>query len=219
MIAQSTTQSEIQSLLHKNYPQLAERGLQEEIAQIGKLFFFKAGELITDYGSYIKLIPLVVEGSIKVVREGDDGRELFLYFLQPGEACTMSFTCCMMDKKSEIRVVAEEDTLFIGIPIRYMDEWMSRYQSWKNFVLRSYDNRMLELIKVIDNIIFRKLDDRLMDYLSKKAKVAGTKDLQVTHQEIASDLGATREAVSRLLKQLENSGFLRLGRNKIELLK
>lgn len=219
MIAQSSTQAEIQSLLHKHYSQLAERGLQEEITQVGKLFFFKAGELITDYGSYIKLIPLVVEGSIKVVREGDDGRELFLYFLQPGEACTMSFTCCMMDKKSEIRVIAEEDTLFIGIPIRYMDEWMTRYQSWKNFVLRSYDNRMLEMIKVIDNIVFRKLDDRLMDYLHKKAEVNSAKELQVTHQEIATDLGATREAVSRLLKQLENSGYLRLGRNKIELLK
>lgn len=219
MIAQSTTPSELQALLHKNYAQLAERGIQEEITQVGKLFFFKAGELITDYGSYIKLIPLVVEGSIKVVREGDDGRELFLYYLQPGEACTMSFTCCMMDKKSEIRVIAEEDTTFIGIPTRYMDEWMSRYQSWKNFVLRSYDARMLELIKVIDSIVFRRLDDRLLEYLQKKAKITESKELQITHQEIASDLGATREAVSRLLKQLENSGYLRLGRNKIELLK
>ncbi len=218
MIANSTSTAEMLELLRRHYPQLAERGLQEEIVLVGKLLFFKAGETILDFGSYVRLVPLVVEGSIKVVREGEEGKEIFLYYLQPGQSCTMSFTCCMMNKKSEIRTVAEEDTLLIGIPIKYMDEWMTRYQSWKNFVMLSYDNRMLELVKTIESIAFQKLDERLLQYLQKKAAITGNKIIQATHQDIAFDLNASREAISRLLKQLENQGQLRLGRNKVELL-
>ncbi|MCB0555724.1 MAG: Crp/Fnr family transcriptional regulator [Phaeodactylibacter sp.] len=209
---------EILNLVRKNYPQIAERTLQDEIAQVGKLMQFKAGELIMDFGSYVKLVPLIIEGSIKVSREDEDGNELFLYYLQPGETCSMSFTCCMMNKKSEIRTIAEEDTLIIGIPTRFMDDWMSRYQSWKNFVMTSYDNRMLEMVRTIDNIAFKKMDERLLDYLEKKAEANKSRTLNATHQEIAYDLNASREAVSRLLKQLEKEGMVELGRNRIELL-
>ncbi|NBC09558.1 MAG: helix-turn-helix domain-containing protein [Bacteroidetes bacterium] len=212
------TKSEILSLIRKNYPQIAERQLQEDIAQVGNIMHFKAGELIMDFGAYVKLVPLIIEGSIKVSREDEEGNELFLYYLQPGETCSMSFTCCLMDKKSEIRTVAEENTTLIGIPTRYMDEWMSRYPSWKNFVMTSYDRRMLELVYTIDSIAFKKMDERLLDYLEKKAEANNNRTLQATHQEIAYDLNASREAVSRLLKQLEKDGLVELGRNRIQLL-
>lgn len=211
------TNKTILDLVRRNYPQIAEIGLQEEIAHVGQILQFKAGETIMDFGSYVRLIPLVIEGSIKVVREDEDGNEIFLYYIRPGEACTMSFTCCMMKKRSEIRTVAEDDTLIIGIPIKYMDDWMSRYQSWKNFIMVSYDNRMMEMIKTIDIIAFKKMDERLMDYLEKKAAAIGSRSISVTHQEIAYDLNASREAVSRLLKQLERDGLVELGRNRIEL--
>ncbi len=214
-----TEEQQIREYLRKYYSNIAELGLQEEIAHIGKVMEFKAGEIIMDFGAYVKLIPLVVEGSIKVSREGDDVGEIFLYYLQPGESCTMSFTCCMMNKRSEIRTEAEEDTVVIAIPIRYMDDWMSRYQSWKNFVMMSYDHRMKELIRTIDEIAFKKMDERLLTYLQKKAQVTGSKTLNATHQEIAYDLNASREAVSRLLKQLEHDGYVKLGRNKITLVK
>ena len=207
----------ILDLVRRQYPQIAEIGLQEEIAHVGQIMQFKAGETIMDFGSYVRLIPLVIEGSIKVIREDADGNEIFLYYIRPGEACTMSFTCCMMKKRSEIRTIVEDDTLIIGIPIKYMDDWMSRYQSWKNFIMISYDNRMMELIKTIDNIAFKKMDERLLDYLEKKSQALKTDTISVTHQEIAYDLNASREAVSRLLKQLEKDGRLKLGRNKIEL--
>lgn len=213
----NSDQEQVRNLLLKNYSEIAERGLQEEIVQVGRLMSFRAGEVIMDFGSYVRMIPLVVKGSIKVVREDDEGREIFLYYLQPGEACSMSFTCCMMNKKSEIRTVAEDDTEIIAIPIRYMDEWMTRYQSWKNFVMRTYDTRMNELIRTIDDIAFRKMDERLLLYLEKKAEALGGKTINATHQEIAYDLNASREAVSRLLKQLEKDGMVKLGRNKIEL--
>lgn len=171
-----------------------------------------------DIGSYVKIIPLIIEGTIKVSREDEDGNELFLYYLRPGETCSMSFTCCMMNKKSEIRTVAEEDTQVIGIPIRYMDEWMSRYQSWKNFVMMTYDYRMLELVKTIDSIAFKKMDERLLEYLEDKAHATGDRTINTTHQQIAYDLNASREAISRLLKQMEKEGMVELGRNRIELL-
>jgi CRP/FNR family transcriptional regulator len=209
---------EILSLIRQNYPQLAERNLQEEIANEGTIMHFKAGSLIMDFGAYVKIMPLIIKGSIKVSREDEEGNELFLYYLKPGETCSMSFTCCLMDKKSEIRTVAEEDTTLIGIPTRFMDEWMSRYPSWKNFVMTSYDNRMLELVRTIDSIAFKKMDERLMDYLEQKAEANDSRTLTATHQEIAYDLNASREAISRLLKQLEKDGVVQLGRNRIELL-
>lgn len=209
---------EIRILLLKNFSEIAERGLQEEIVQVGRLMSFRAGEVIMEIGSYVRMIPLVVKGSIKVVREDPDGREIFLYYLGPGEACSMSFTCCMMNKKSEIRTVAEDDTELIAVPVRYMDEWMSKYQSWKNFVMRSYDSRMYELVRTIDDIAFKKMDERLLQYLEKKAEATQSNVISATHQDIAYDLHASREAVSRLLKQLEKDGVVKLGRNKIELI-
>ncbi|KGE85140.1 MULTISPECIES: Crp/Fnr family transcriptional regulator [Phaeodactylibacter] len=209
---------EILSLIRQHYPQLAERNLQDAIADEGTIMHFKAGSLIMDFGAYVKIMPLIIKGSIKVSREDEEGNELFLYYLKPGETCSMSFTCCLMDKKSEIRTVAEEDTTLIGIPTRFMDEWMSRYPSWKNFVMTSYDNRMLELVRTIDSIAFKKMDERLMDYLEQKAEANNSRTLNATHQEIAYDLNASREAISRLLKQLEKDGVVQLGRNRIELL-
>lgn len=208
---------QILDLIRKHFPQIAEKALHEEIATLGKLTEYSAGTTIMDVGQYVKIVPLVIEGSIKVSREDENGHELFLYYLQSGETCSMSFTCCMMNKKSEIRTIAEENTRMIGIPIRYVDEWMSKYQSWKNFVMQTYDQRMMELVRTIDSIAFQHMDERLLSYLHKKAQAIHSKVINATHQEIAYDLNASREAVSRLLKQLENEGQLKLGRNKIEL--
>lgn len=209
---------EILKLLQKHFPQIAEKKLQEEISTVGKVLQFQPGEVIMDYGSYIRLLPLVVEGSVKVMREDDDGHELFLYYLRPGQTCSGAFTCCMMNKQSFIRTIADDEVKLIGIPVKYVDEWMSRYQSWKNFVMLTYDQRMLEMVKTLDSIAFRKMDDRLLDYLKRKSDIAKSSLIQVTHQEIAADLNASREAVSRLLKQLEKNGTVALGRNQIKLL-
>lgn len=215
-----TTQSaEIQKILHQRFPQIAEKALQEEIAQVGKIMEFKAGEVIMDYGSYVRMVPLIIAGSIKVTREDEEvGKELLLYFLNAGDTCSMSFTCCMMDKKSAIRTVAIDDTKLIGIPVKQVDSWMGKYQSWKNFVMMSYDNKMLELVKVIDKIAFHGLDKRMEDYLKDLTQSTRNKTIKTTHQTIADDLNVSREAVSRLLKKLENIGTVKLGRNEITFL-
>jgi CRP/FNR family transcriptional regulator len=130
----------------------------------------------------------------------------------------MSFSCCMMDKVSDIRTTAEDDSTVIGIPVKYVDEWMSKFPSWKNFVMRSYDSRMKEMIKTIDSIAFKKMDERLLAYLKERSVAHNSKVIHSTHQEIAADLNASREAVSRLLKQLEKQGVVALERNRINLL-
>lgn len=207
------------TLVRRHFPMLAEPALQQEIATVGRLYEFKAGEVIMNYGSYVKMVPLVIKGSIKVMREDDrDGKELLLYLLDAGNTCSMSFSCCMMDKKSEIRTEAEEDTILIGIPIRYVDEWMTRYQSWTNFVMQSYDQRMQELVRVIHNISFHNFDERLLQYLYDVSEAHQSPTVQRTHQEIADDLNVSREAVSRLMKKLEKQEVVKLSRNQFTLL-
>lgn len=202
-----------------HFPEINDLALREEISKVGQIMSFPAGQVIMNYGSYIKMVPLLVKGSIKVVREEEEeGRELLLYYLNKGETCSMSFSCCMMNKQSDIRTTAVDDTTIIGIPVKYADQWMTEFKSWKNFVMRSYDFRLHEMIKTIDNIAFKKMDERLLSYLSEKSKAQNSKTLQTTHQEIADELNASREAISRLLKQLEKREFIRLGRNKIELM-
>lgn len=215
----SQANPQIFQLLHKHYPDISELKLQEEIAAVGQIFHFKAGERIMDFGSYIKLVPLVISGSIKVVREDQErDNELFLYFLGAGDTCSMSFSCCMKNKVSDIRTTAEDDTTLIGIPVKYVDQWMMKYQTWKSFVMNSYDLRMQELVQTIDNIVFHKLDDRLFDYLKKKSVANSSNIIHTTHQDIANDLNASREGISRILKQFEKMNRISLGRNKIELL-
>jgi CRP/FNR family transcriptional regulator len=211
--------NDILKIVQERFPNLEEQELQEEIAVHGQLMHLKHGETLMDYGGFIKLVPLVVSGVIKVVREDENSNEIFLYFIQGGESCTMSFSCCIRNKRSEIRADVEDDTVIIGIPIQHIDDWMSKYQSWKNFIMSSYDARINELIYAIDSIAFTKMDERLLRYLEDKSYALNTKIIQTTHQNIAYDLNASREAVSRLLKKLEQDGTVKLGRNKIELLK
>lgn len=209
----------ITDFLYSKFPQLVEKELIEEISQVGKVMHFSSGEVIMNYGSYVRLVPLVIEGTVRVLREDDtEGKEILLYYLNAGDTCSMSFTCCMMDKKSIIRTEAEEDVYLIGIPVRFMDQWMTKYQSWKNFIMTTYDEKMLELIKTIDNIAFKQLDERLMEYLHAKKAATGSYSILSTHQQIADDLNVSREAISRLLKKLENSGIIELKRNRIDIL-
>lgn len=200
------------------FPSFTEPGLQQVISNLGRLHSFKEGDLIMDFGGYIRMLPLIISGTIKISRQAEDGSELFLYYLSRGESCTMTFSCCMANKKSEIRAVAEEDTVVLGLPQQYLDEWMMRYKSWKNFVMTAYDQRMNELIKTIDQVAFHQLDERLYDYIKRRASIREDKTIHTTHQTIADDLNVSREAVSRLLKSLEKRGVIELGRNKIKLL-
>lgn len=197
---------------------LFEPELQDEINKVGKIISVRAEDVIMDYGQIIRGIPLVLSGSIKIYRMDEDGKELLLYYVNSNESCAMTFTCCMEQKPSEIKAIAEEDVTMISIPVEYMDKWMMKYTTWKNFIMGTIHDRFNELLKTIDLIAFQKLDERLRHYLEQKAKNLGTKLLNLSHEQIATDLATSRVVISRLLKALENEGLLLLYRNQIKLL-
>lgn len=205
-------------LIKSRFPQIHNKELLENIEKYGILKEVKAGDVVMEYGQFIKSVPLILNGCIKVMRRDDEGKELFLYYLYPGETCAMSLTCCMANQKSEIRAVAEEDSEFIAIPIQYLDLWMHEYNDWKNLVIQTYSNRFRDLLNTIDNIAFRNMDERVEEYLFSKTQALQTSTINITHQEIATELGTSREVISRLLKQLEKKGKIALGRNKIEVM-
>jgi len=197
---------------------LFEPGLKDEIDKVSKEITVKTDDVIIDYGQIIRGILLVISGSIKVYRMDEEGRELLLYYVNANESCAMTFTCCMEQKPSEIKAVAEEDVVLLSIPVNYMDQWMMKYVTWKNFVMGTIHERFNELLKTIDLIAFQKLDERLKYYLEQKAKNSGSKVLNLSHEDIATDLATSRVVISRLLKSLENNGLLLLYRNQIKLL-
>jgi len=199
------------------YTQQFERELVEAINDLGQMKRYKAGKVLIDFGAYVKSIPLVLSGSIKVIREDHMGNELFLYFLGGGDTCAMSLTCCMNHKKSEIKAVVEEDAEVMMIPLEYMDEWM-KFSSWRQFIFGSYNMRFEEMLNAVDALAFMKLDERLMNYLLDCKQSTGDFAINKTHQQIATDLNTSRVVISRLLKKLEQEGQIELHRNKIEIL-
>ena len=187
--------------------------------QVALIKEFKAGDVIIDFGDYIKKMPLLLSGAIKILREDFDEGELLLYFIEKGDTCSMSMACCIGDTKSEIRAVAETDGQVIMIPVMYMKLWLGKYKSWRNYVFASYNNRLKEMLSAIDNLAFMNMDKRLLNYLLEKSKVNSTKEINTTHQEIAYDLNTSRVVISRLLKALEKEGRIKLHRAYIEILK
>ncbi len=204
--------SEIKSL----FPDFTSQELIEEIDKVGIIKEFEPDDVLIDVGGYIKSVPLMISGLVKIIKEDSEGNELLMYYLAPGQTCTVSLTCCMTQKKSEIKAVVEEPSKMLMIPIQYMDEWMIKHKDWKNFVMNNYRFRFDDLFQTIDCIAFHKLDERLVTYLRTKSKAKNTSVLKATHQDIAYDLNSSREVISRLLKQLEKEGRIGLGRNKID---
>ena len=203
--------------LTQKFGGLFQKDLLNEIESCVKYKEMRAGDILIDFGKYVKSIPLVLDGSIKIVREDDKGHELFLYYLSGGDTCAMSLTCCLKHKKSEIKAVAETDVKVAMIPLEQMDNWM-KYSSWRQFVFNSYNDRFEEMLYALDSVAFLKLDERLMNYLLDIKQNTGSYEIARTHQEIAKDLGTSRVVISRLLKKLEASGQIEIHRNKIEVL-
>jgi CRP/FNR family transcriptional regulator len=201
--------------LQQNYGYLFEDDLIQEINNVGTYKDIPEGFKLIEIGDYIKSMPLLVSGAIKILREDDNGDELVLYFIEQGDTCAMTLSCCLGNSKSEIRAIAETDTKLIMVPIAKMEEWLGKYKSWQKFVLQSYHNRMSELLEAIDTIAFMKMDERLFKYLKDKAMVNHNEVIHVTHQEIARDLHTSRVVISRLLKTLEIDGKIQLHRNNI----
>lgn len=191
--------------------------LRDDVANHAIIKTFDAGETIISEESFIKSVPIVLDGSIKVMRTDPDGREVLLYYIRPKESCIMSFLGALHNDTSKVKAVAEETTTLLLIPPDKSAEWISKYPEWADFMFKLYHRRFEELLDVVNSMAFGKLDQRLERLLNQKAELHGSKQLQTTHQQLADELGTTREVISRLLKQMENQGVLSLGRNKVNL--
>ncbi|APA63087.1 MULTISPECIES: Crp/Fnr family transcriptional regulator [Maribacter] len=200
------------------YGKTFENELINEIVQVGTFKEVPEGFKLMEIGDFVRGMPLLISGVIKILREDEDGDELLLYYLEKGDTCSMTMACCMGDNKSEIRAIAETDTKLIMVPIQKMEEWTTKYKSWRNFVFNSYHERLNELLNTLDNIAFQKMDERLIGYLKEKARVTKDDIIHSTHQEIAYDLHSSRVVISRLLKKLEEMGKIKLHRNYLKIL-
>jgi CRP/FNR family transcriptional regulator len=200
--------------LKRLFPEL-ESGLLAEIAEHGTIREVKAGDVLLKVGQTIRATMLILDGIVKLYREDENGKEFFIYHLDAGQACSLSMVCAAKHKTSEVLAKALTDATVLAIPLEFMDEWMSRYKSWYEFVVTSYRNRFEELLKTIDAIAFTGMDERLNYYLEKQVERMGN-NLKITHQEIANDLNSSREVVSRLLKKMEAKNWLIIHRNSIE---
>lgn len=206
------------NIIDSTFEGVFEQELIEDIKEVSQILDFKQGDILIDFGQYMRGMPLLIKGAIKIMREDFDEGELLLYFLEKGDTCAMTMACCVGNKKSEIRAIAENDGIVLMIPVNKMEEWMGRYKSWRAYVFESYNSRFNELLSAIDNIAFKHMDERLEDYLIEKAKINNTQIITQTHKEIAYELNSSRVVISRLLKAMENDGKIKLNRNSIEIL-
>lgn len=206
------------STIQQKFPILIEPELLAEMEKHCTTRKLEAGTNFIEIGDVIIAMPLLISGSLKVVREDTEGNELLLYYLNGGETCATTLSCCLNNAKSEVRATVMEDITAILVPIRCMDDWLKKYGSWRNFVMLSYRMRFEEMLQTIDSVAFKKMDQRLENYLVQRSYELKSEILLGTHQEIADDLHTSREVISRLLKQLEKMGRVKLSRNKIEIL-
>jgi len=192
--------------------------LVDEINEFGKKLQFQEGDIIIDYDKMIQSMPIVVSGTVRVMRKDENGNEILLYYLNSNESCAMAYTCCMEARKSEIKAVAETDCQIVSVPHHKLDEWLIKYPTWKGYIFKSFTDRFNELLKSLESLAFQKLDERLIRYLKNKTSASGKMVDSLSHQQIADELGTSRVVVSRLLKMLENEKKVILYRNELKVL-
>ena len=200
------------------FGKIFEEALLEEITRVGTLREVPADFELMDIGEPIKGVPLMLSGAIKISREDINGDELLLYYLEEGDSCTMTMAWEMGQQKSQIRAVTELPSQLIMIPLNAIEDWSSRFPSWRKFIFQSYHKRMEELLATVDSIAFDQLEKRLWAYLVEKKRITKMNTLSITHQTIAQEIHSSRVVISRLLKRLEVDQKIRLHRNAIELI-
>jgi len=211
----NTEKDFLREKLNDYYSEIFEENLIDEIINLGFYRKIEEGDTLIDIGDNMTHIPLILSGAIKIIREDKNGDEIALYFLEKGDTCAISFVNCINRSKSMFRGIAEKQTEGIFVPVNLVDDWLIKYETWRHFIIDSYHIRLIEMVESIDSLAFMKLDDRLLKYLSDKVKIMQDNTLIITHQEIADDINTSRVVVSRLLKQLENEGKVKIRRNRI----
>ena len=205
----------VEEIVKKRFP-FFESGLRTAISEAGIYKVFDADQELIREDQYIRSFPIVIDGLIKVCRTDEAGNELLLYYLRPGEVCTVSLICCMDRTRSRVKAITEAETAVILIPVELLDDWIGQYQTWKEYVMRSMQMRFDELLNALDSIAFMKMDERLEKFFIDRYHSSGSKIFEGSHQDVALAMNSSREVISRLLKQMEKRGLIALSRGRID---
>ena len=192
--------------------------ITEKLMGMGITKSFAEGDVIINENSFVKAIPIVTNGSVRVMRTDEDGREILLYYIKAGESCIMSFLGGMHHDTSKVKAVAEEQTDILFIPSDRVNALIAEFPEWLDYIFRLYHKRFEELLEVVNAVAFKKLDERLLIFLKRKTALTNNQNIHITHEQLSNELGTARVVVSRLLKQMEDEGLVKLSRNKITLL-
>ena len=208
----------ISTIVEQHFPSLAENPkLKEEIAQVSSLVQIEKGNVILKSGTYIKAIPFLVSGLVKVFKEDETGAEVLLYYIEPGESCVMSMTTLVKDEISKVKAIVEKDAEIVLIPADRALGIASNYPKWNEFFYDLFNLKFDELLHMVEVLTFSNKDRLLLEYLQKESSLHNSKEIKRTHQQIAKELGSSREVISRLLKKLEIEGHLVLKHGTIQL--
>lgn len=205
----------VEEIVKKRFP-FFEAGLRDAIMEEGTYREFASGEELMREDQFIRSFPIVISGLIKVCRTDEAGNELLLYYLRPGEVCTVTLICCMDRTRSRVKATAEDKTEAILVPVELLDSWMTEYQTWKEYVMHSMQKRFDELLEALDSIAFLKMDERLEKFFTDRYKSTGSSLYEGSHQDIAQAMNSSREVISRLLKQMEKKEMVSLSRGRID---
>jgi len=198
---------------------IIEPGLLRRLKEENEVKVVPPGEVIVKFQSYIRSIPIILRGHVKVTGEDDNGNEIMLYYLEPGDSCVMSVLGALNNTTSRIKAETVEETEILFVRPERAAALVREQPAWAEYIFKLYQNRFEELLDVVTRVNFKKLDDRILDLLQQKSRIFSSTMITVTHQEIADEIGSPREAVSRVLKKLEHDGALKLYRGKIKLMR
>lgn len=213
---QAMTMTPSYNILHQ-MDLFSEPQLQEEIIEHCQLLNYKKGDVIVREGQFVKVVPIVISGSIRVFQSKAE-REILLYYVEPRQTCMMSLSACFFNNESPSQAVAKEPTQVLTVPARFITQWQKEYNSWNDFVIRTFRNRYDELLNTFESVIFDHIDKRVLEYLQCRVSNQSKKEIEISHQELANELGTTRVVISRILKQFEINGLIKLNRGSIKII-
>ncbi|HJP62675.1 MAG TPA: Crp/Fnr family transcriptional regulator [Mucilaginibacter sp.] len=209
---------ETKSRLAEVFPLLQRPDLEKEIMEHATIITAEADEVIIRQGQYLKVLPLVISGSLRVSQQSD-GREILLYYVQPGETCIMSLSSCFFNVESPSTAIADTQTEILCVPTRFIREWQRKYDPWNEFVIGTFQSRYNELLDLFRTVAFDTIEVRVINYLKGYSSRENTRSVPITHQALANALGTTRVVISRILKRFEREGKVDLLHGSIKIVR
>lgn len=210
---------DIDSTLKNIAPELSPE-LRKYLIDVGEIEHFEKGGLILDYGIQACFLPIIIDGNARVMRgdEDDPSKELLLYILTPGEICPCAAFSTLPKGEMPITVEAETPAVILNVPIGELNTLAADFPEWRMYELGNFRKRFEELLSLVDNAIFKQLGARLRAYIEMRCRVSGQKGVALSKVKMASELGTSREVVSRLLKALEHEGVITQDKDGVHLL-